>query len=152
MPAAIELLDKWKKARSLASDNAASAALHVTRQAVSGWRTGATRPEAHTVERMCADLGEPVGAWLARIESERARSEADRRVWAKLARELGAAAVLAVAALTPYHASAAASNAMRHIDGTSYTLRALARAFRAAVRHRIARGVAAVGWSPVFNA
>lgn len=79
------LLDKYKQARSLASDNACAGSLGVSRATVSGWRHGVGRPNAAQVDALCAGCGEDSGYWVPLIESERAHSESERRVWRKLA-------------------------------------------------------------------
>lgn len=99
MTATIELLDAFKRAKHIDSDNAAAKLLSVTRASVSGWRNGLSAPKPHTVADMCEGIGADVAPWLARVEAERAHSSADRKVWASLARRLGAAAAVAAVAL-----------------------------------------------------
>jgi predicted transcriptional regulator len=94
MPAATDLLDKWKKTRSLVSDNASAGILGVKRQTISGWRNGDTRPEADTIARMAEEIGEDAGYWMVRIEAERARSPQAAKAWGELARRLGASTLL----------------------------------------------------------
>jgi transcriptional regulator with XRE-family HTH domain len=102
MNASIRLLDKYKAAGSLASDNACAGALGVGRAAVSKWRNGTGHPEADLVEKMCEATGEPLAHWLPLIESERARSPGARKAWLRLAQ---AAAALALAiGIAPAHA------------------------------------------------
>lgn len=97
MSATTQLLDKWKKVRSIASDNAAGVALGIHRATISGWRHNNRQAEAHVLAQMARDLGEDPGAWLALVESERARSEADRKAWRDVAKRLGAVAAVLVA-------------------------------------------------------
>lgn len=85
MNSAINLLDKYKKACSIASDNACAGSLGVSRQAVSKWRNGENHPDADVVEKMCEATGEPLARWLPLIEAERARSPGARRAWLRLA-------------------------------------------------------------------
>lgn len=85
MSASINLLDKYKKACSIASDNACASSLGVGRAAVSKWRNGTGHPEADLIERMCEATGEPLARWLPLIEAERARSPGARRAWLRLA-------------------------------------------------------------------
>lgn len=101
MSATLKLLDKYKETRSIPSDNAAAIALGIHRATVSGWRRGGKQAEPHVVAAMAKAVGEEAGGWLALIESERARTEADRKTWAAVARQLGAAAAVAVVALLP---------------------------------------------------
>ncbi|MHB1271519.1 MAG: helix-turn-helix domain-containing protein [Rhodanobacter sp.] len=81
----IKLLDNYKKVCSIASDNACAVSLGITRSTVSGWRLGKSHPDATSVEKMCAVIGEPLRAWLPLIEAERARTPGDRKVWLRLA-------------------------------------------------------------------
>ena len=109
MSATTTLLDRWKAAKHVASDNAAALALNITRQAVSRWRNELSQAEPALVWQMAEEAGEDAGAWLALVESERARSEADRAAWRNIAKRLGAAAAtLAVVALLPHHQALAA--------------------------------------------
>lgn len=92
MSATLKLLDKYRETRSIPSDNAAAIALGIHRATVSGWRKQGKQAEAHVIAAMAKAIGQEAGGWLALIESERARSNEDRKVWAALARQLGAAA------------------------------------------------------------
>ena len=107
MTATIELLDKYKKACAITSDNACAVSLDVTRSTVSGWRLGKSHPDADSVERMCVASDQPVGKWLHLIEAERARTPEARRVWLRLAQ--AAAAVTLAAGLFPAHAEVSPS-------------------------------------------
>ena len=127
MPATIALLDKYKEACSLASDNACAASLGLTRSAVSLWRQGKGHPDADSVERMCTATGESLAHWLPLIEADRARSPAARKVWLRLAQ---AAAAVALTVLAWRHGSdgqalaliaAAPLDIMRNL-GTSVTV------------------------------
>ena len=103
------LLDKARERRSLASDNALAQSLHVSRSIVSEWRKG-TKPVPD--DRICAlasMAGEDAGIWLVKIHAESAHGDT-ARAWAKLARQLGAAAVVSVAALLPLGNAQAAVN------------------------------------------
>jgi hypothetical protein len=94
MSATTKLLDKWKKANSIASDNAAAIRLKIGRAAVSRWRNELGQAEVHLIAQMAQECGEDSAVWMALVESERARSAEDRKVWAALARRLGAAAAV----------------------------------------------------------
>jgi hypothetical protein len=65
---------------------------------------------------MATQTGEDAGYWMALVESERARTDADRKAWARIARRFGAAAAVACVALlfreNPDHASLALLAAM----------------------------------------
>lgn len=144
MSATIRLLDKFKETRSLPSDNAAAIALGIHRATVSGWRQRGTQAEPHVIAHMAKAVAEDAGGWLALVESERARTDADRKAWAAVAKQLGAAAVLAIVALLPGFAKASTGS---NLNGfTPYALcemnrrRKLARAlhlFRTFVTERL---------------
>lgn len=91
MSTVTELLDKAKKARSLASDNALAIELGVTRQAVSKWRHGESAPDPVTCARLADMVGEPLQRVLGVVGEARAISAAEKAVWRRLA---SAAAVL----------------------------------------------------------
>ena len=110
MNTANKLLDKYRQVCLLKSDNAAAIALGIERATVSGWRHGKSKPEADTVAKMATAINEPVGPWLAQIESERARTPAAAKVWLRLAATLGTALAVAVIAL-PSHAATIARTA-----------------------------------------
>jgi len=103
MTASINLLDKYKKACSIASDNACAQSLGVGRAAVSKWRNGTGHPEADLVERMCKAANESVAHWLPLIEAERARTPEARKVWLRLAQI--AACLTLFTGIAPVHAS-----------------------------------------------
>lgn len=107
----VTLLDKYKAARGLASDNACAASLGITRAAVSRWRNGGGHPEAEHVEAMCRACGESLARWLPLIESERARTPEAKKVWLRLAQ---AAAAIIAAFLAFKHGS--------HLNGTEALL------------------------------
>lgn len=94
MNAGIDLLDKYKKACLITSDNACATSLGVSRQAVSKWRNAENHPDADIVEKMCSATGEPLRKWLPLIEAERARSPAVRKVWLRLAQAAASLAVI----------------------------------------------------------
>ena len=98
MTAAIELLDKYKKTCSLASDNACAKKLGVTRAAVSAWRNGLRQPESNVIAQLADAIGEDFGFWLARIEAERARTPEAAKPWAALAKRLAQVAMIALIA------------------------------------------------------
>ncbi|MEH6416216.1 DUF3693 domain-containing protein [Pseudomonas sp. CGJS7] len=94
MSATLKLLEKYRAAGSIPSDNAAAIALGIHRATVSGWRKQGKQAEPHVIAAMAKAIGQEPGGWLALIESERARSSEDKKVWAALARQLGAAAAV----------------------------------------------------------
>ncbi len=87
----VELLDRYKKAAGLKSDNAAALTLGVTRSSVSAWRHGKNRPEPETVEAMAKAAGLSAAKWVPLIEAERAKTQEARATWLRIA---GTAATL----------------------------------------------------------
>lgn len=106
MNATNKLLDKWMTWRSSKPgadlrQSAIAIELGVKQTAISNYKVGVSQAAPHVIAKMARDLGENEAAWLALVESERARDASDRRAWLKVARQLGAAAALAVVALLP---------------------------------------------------
>jgi transcriptional regulator with XRE-family HTH domain len=90
------LLDKYRKAKNLSSDNACAESLGLHRASISEWRRGKSWPsEAHIVEIANA-AGEDAGLWLVSISAERASPGAVQREWVRLASRFAAAASIAV--------------------------------------------------------
>jgi transcriptional regulator with XRE-family HTH domain len=116
MSASINLLDKYKKACSIASDNACAASLGVGRAAVSKWRNGNGHPEADIIERMCEATGEPLARWLPLIEAERARSPGARRAWLRLAQVAATLAGIYIVSKHSLHVHEAALFGMAQVD------------------------------------
>lgn len=113
MSPTINLLDKYKAAAKIASDNACAGALGVTRATVSRWRNGLGHPEADTIEIMCKATSESLAHWLPLIEAERARSPEARKVWLRLA-QMAAAITLTVGVFGPSSAHAEAGSISRN--------------------------------------
>jgi hypothetical protein len=105
MPTTLDLLDRYKKAREITSDNACAADLGITRATVSRWRNQLGHPEADTVSIMCERIGEPVARWLPLIEAERARTPEAKKVWLRLA-QMAAAITLTIGVFAPHSAHA----------------------------------------------
>lgn len=99
MSSTVELLDHYKKAKGITSDNAAAIALNTGRATTSNWRRGHNHPSAAMVQKMCEATGESVAKWLPLIEAERAATAADRKVWLRLAATAASAAVAIIAPL-----------------------------------------------------
>lgn len=108
MSASLDLLDKYKKACNVTSDNACAVQLGLSRSTVSLWRNGKGHPEADTVERMCEATGESLARWLPLVEAERARTPSARKAWLRLAQV--AATITLVVGLSPAHAEAVSSS------------------------------------------
>ena len=88
MSATLELLDRYKAVKSLASDNAAALALGITRQTINNWRKRASQGEARVIERMCNAVGLEPGPWLIRMVEERSPHPEDRKVWRRMAKRM----------------------------------------------------------------
>lgn len=131
MTIATELLDRWKKAQGIESDNAAAIKLRVTRSAISSWRQIGKKPEAATVKRMAEDLGEDPTGYVLMIESEKQKSADSKRAMVELARKFGpfAACILlyfahtstSSAAITVPSGSDGYTNPEFYISRTGYT-------------------------------
>lgn len=124
------LLDKVKQTRSLPTDMALAAFLHVGRAAVSRWRTGLHQPDEVTCARIAEATGEPLARVLGIVGEARAKSSAAKAVW----RQLAAAACLVLAL-----SQAAPSQAHQRVfSGLKYTL--------CEVLRRLRFRLGAVGW------
>lgn len=77
------LLDRWKAAQGIQSDNQAAIRLGITRATVSSWRHEKSHAEAVIAAKMVKALEVDLLAVLASIEADRARNEETRRVWAR---------------------------------------------------------------------
>ena len=119
MNSTIQLLDKYKAACAIPSDNACAISLGVTRAAVSKWRNGQAHPDADSVEKMCAKTGQPLRQWLPLIEAERARTPEARKVWLRLAQAAAAVALMVSFGRPDVQAAPAASaHSLAHNPGT----------------------------------
>ncbi len=81
----LQLLERWKAKRGLTSDAAAAKALHVSRMAVSSWRSGQRHASASKAAQMAGDLKLDTLQVLAAIEADRSQGE-DQRTWQKFGR------------------------------------------------------------------
>ena len=95
------LLRAWMDAHNHISQSDAARALGIKPAAVNNWTRGISQAAPHLVARMAKEIGEDPGKWLALVESERSRDAEDRRTWAALAKQLGAAAVVVLAVAHP---------------------------------------------------
>ena len=93
MSAVNNLLDKYREARSIASDSALAESLHITRQGVHQWRKGLSWPSEDHVIAMATAIGEPAERWFVAINADRA-SPAARKVWLRLAQAAAAFAMI----------------------------------------------------------
>jgi len=126
------LLDKAKKRRSLASDTALATVFGLHRQAISKWRNGEAYPSQDHIAQLADLAGEDPAAWLVRVQAEREQGAAGE-AWRRLARQLGAAAALALAAALPYHGSEAGVNPAKLNADNLYIMRSLHRWLRSLV-------------------
>ena len=101
------LLRAWMDAHNHISQSDAARALGIKPAAVNNWTRGISQAAPHLVARMAKEIGEDPGKWLALVESERSRDAEDRRTWAALAKQLGAAAVVVLAVALPWPSKAA---------------------------------------------
>lgn len=108
-----EYLDAVKAAKNLPSDYALANLIGVTRQSISGWRSGRSLPDPIFAARLGEELGINPLFVIADVESEKAlgrHHEHIAQAWRDLAKRVGgaAAAVMLGTVLsspTPSHAS-----------------------------------------------
>lgn len=101
------LYERWKSAKGIDSNRAAMRALGLSPTANIHWKAG-RNADADVIERMATDLGENAGELIAKAMAEQARGEA-ASTWERLAKQLGAAAVLVLAVALPWPSKAAAT-------------------------------------------
>ena len=99
MSALSELLDQAVQKCDPSNDAALAARLGVSRSAVSLWRKGEGIREKYLTQLIALVGADPEVAVM--VLREQATTHAERAVWGALARKLGAAAVVSVAALLP---------------------------------------------------
>jgi len=87
MSATVQLLDRWKALKGIASDNQAALTLGITRATVSLWRTNDSEGEAHIVARLANDLGEDATGYVLMVEAHKQRSAESRRALIALAKK-----------------------------------------------------------------
>lgn len=103
------LFDRWKAARGITSNREAMRVLGLSPTANIHWKAG-RNADADVIERMANDLGENAGELIARAMAEQAKGDA-AKTWARLAKQLGAAAAVVLAVALPYEAPAASVQA-----------------------------------------
>jgi hypothetical protein len=109
----ITLLDAWKRAKGITSDNQAAIALGVGRAAVSSWRGAIKQASPPLAARMARELGLDELKILAAIEGERAIDAETRRTWTRLAGKALAIALITLAAwIAPPERALAAPTAL----------------------------------------
>jgi len=94
------LLDKAKERRSIPTDMALGERLGRSRAIVSQWRKGEKYPEEDVLCALADLAGEEQAKVLVGVQAERTTGPA-HRAWERLARQLGAAAALALVVLMP---------------------------------------------------
>lgn len=80
-----QLIDLYSSHLSLKTNQAIADKLGVQRPTVSMWKSGASHPNAAAIAAMCKATDESIAKWLPLIEAERCRTEADKKVWLRLA-------------------------------------------------------------------
>lgn len=90
------LLDLYSQKLSLETNTAIALKLGVKQPTVSMWRSGKSHPNASAIDVMCKAINQPLREWLPLIEAERTRSEADKKVWLRLAQTAAAFAMIYV--------------------------------------------------------
>lgn len=109
MSALSDLLNQAAQKCDPANDAALAARLGVSRSAISLWRKGEGIREKHLAALISIAHADPRMA--VTVLQEQATTASERSVWGSLAKQLGAAAMLAIAALLPVgNARAAAVN------------------------------------------
>lgn len=111
------LLDKIKKTRSLASDNALAKEIGVSRQRVSAWRNGDNLPDTVACATIAGLTGEPLARVLGIVGEARAISKEEKQIWRRLAASAASIVVL-LAGLLPVGATQAHT---RGIDSISHS-------------------------------
>lgn len=94
-----ELFERWKTAKEIDSNRAAMRLLNLSPTANIHWKAG-RNADADVIERMAIDLGENPGPLIAKAMAEQAKGPA-ARTWERLAKQLGAAAVVVLAVALP---------------------------------------------------
>jgi len=80
-----KLIDKAKELSSSATDMALAEKLHVGRSTVSNYRSGHAYPDAVVCARISEITGEPLAKVLGIVGEARAISDAEKKVWRRLA-------------------------------------------------------------------
>jgi transcriptional regulator with XRE-family HTH domain len=117
------LIDLYSQKLTLSTNQAVADRLNIQRPTVSMWRSGKSHPDAVSVEKMCAALGEPLRQWLPLIEAERAHSPAAKKVWLRLAQAAAAVTLtLSFGLLNVQTAAATRLDSASHSQGTLYIM------------------------------
>ena len=85
----LKLLDDWKAANNIESDNQAALRLGLGRQAISRWRNEDREAEDATVVRLAKDLHRDADPYLIAIAQKRASTPELKSALARLAKAIG---------------------------------------------------------------
>jgi len=99
MSVTFDLFNRWKAAKGFISDRQALTELGVSHGAAVHWKTG-RNGDAAVIERMAKDLGENAMLMVALAMKEQSQGES-AKTWARFAKQLGAAAAIAMVTLLP---------------------------------------------------
>lgn len=105
MNASNDLLSLYRTKLDLKTNQSVADKLGVKQPTVSMWLNGKSHPNAEAIATMCKATGEHLAKWLPLIEAERCRTEADRKVWLRLA-QIAAAVALTAGVFGPSSAHA----------------------------------------------
>lgn len=96
------LLDKAKVIHSLKSDYKLALVMGVSQTSLIHYRQGKSLPDERVISKICELTGDDPAIVLAEIETQRAKTEEARALWASIARRLtlGAAAGIGAAILS----------------------------------------------------
>jgi len=102
----LTLLDEWKKAKNIPSDNQAALRLGLGRAAISRWRNENTEAEDGTIARLAKELDRDPDPYILAIATKRATTPELKAVLAKLAKAIGHVALGAMLFCLPHIAKA----------------------------------------------
>lgn len=113
------LLDKARNRRGIPTDMALAERLGRSRAVVSEWRAGKSYPDEDLIVALAELAGDDPGEWLLAIKAVRTEGKAGK-VWAALAKRLGAVAAVALCAIgfaLPTLGKARELNASANVSG-----------------------------------
>ena len=99
------LLDKARTRRGIPTDMALAERLGRSRAVVSEWRAGKSYPDEDLIVTLAQLAGDDPGEWLLAVKAVRTDGAAGK-IWAQLAKRLGAAATVLLMAALPLSAKA----------------------------------------------
>jgi transcriptional regulator with XRE-family HTH domain len=115
-----QLLDRAKKAQGIESDYRLAQLLEVSKNAITNYRHGKSRPDDEVAMRLAALINRDPASVIAELHAERAKSPEVRALWLRMANQLrhavaavmltmGAAMLLLAGSPTPAEASTGGS-------------------------------------------